>query len=304
MAADRVVGAWLEGQFYKQQHGDDIVTRYVLDSAREDLLIFGSSRASHHYKTRQAESDLGISVYNGGRDNMGITYTASVLPYVYQRHAPRYIIVDVLPAELCGYGRSTADQRISTVLLPYANRHQDLWPTVGLAGKLEVVKAAVSKIYPYNSLLGTIIQNTYTSFGHTTDKGYEPLTGSIDPTHYKTPAFDDYAKQKGIDTSLLGRLRQIVVLAKEHNTVPIIVISPFYFKQNVGDNESYFMLHRLSKEWGYTLYDFTFDPRFLKHPELFYDELHLNDAGATLFTQIITEALRTGGSSLSEVMPR
>ena len=72
MVADRLIGAALERGFYRQQHGDDIVTRYVLDSTREDLIVFGSSRASHHYKTRLAEQKLGFPVYNGGRDNMAL----------------------------------------------------------------------------------------------------------------------------------------------------------------------------------------------------------------------------------------
>lgn len=291
--ADRLIGAGLERVFYKQRHGDDIVTRYALDSTNEDLLIFGSSRASHHYKTAQAEQALGMKVYNCGRDNMAVTYSATVLPYVLRRHAPQYVIVDVLPSELCGVGKDVTNQRISTVLLPYAHRHPDLWPTIALGGNMEVMKAAVSKIYPYNSLIGTIVQNTYTSIGHSTEKGYEPLSGSIDPNHYTTPVFNKYEDLKGVDTTIVDKLRKIVWMAKQHNTMPIIVISPFYFEQNVAGNESYQALHILAREWEFELYDFTADQRFIGHPDLFYDELHLNDKGATLFTKIITDTLKT-----------
>src|ERR1044071_8501928 len=85
VVADRLIGAGLERMFYRQHHGDDAVTGYTLDSTKEDLLVFGSSRASHHYHTRLLERELGVSVYNCGRDEMGITYTTAVLPVIYKR---------------------------------------------------------------------------------------------------------------------------------------------------------------------------------------------------------------------------
>jgi hypothetical protein len=281
--------------FYKQKHGDETVTRYTLDSTREDILIFGSSRASHHYNTRLMDSLSGMSVYNCGRDEMGITYTAAVAPIVFKRYSPKCIIVEVLPVELSGVGKSPEIQRISTRLIPYANRYAALWPTVAYAGRAEVYIAAVSKIYPYNSLLGSIIQNTYTNLAHATDRGYEPLYGEIDSAHYKPTHWMSMKDAKGVDPALAERYTSILDTAMAHGTRVCVVISPFYYPLDIVQNESHGALPRLAAEHGAYFLDWSKDPRFLMHPELFYDDVHLNDRGTRLYTSIMADTLNRLG---------
>ncbi len=296
-AADRTLGWWLEHTFYLQKHGDDVVTRYTLDSTREDLLVFGSSRASHHYNTLMLDSLLDMSVYNCGRDEMGITYTSGVIPYAFERKAPKCIIVEVLPTELSGVGKATEIQRISTRLIPFAHRHPGLWPTVAAAGKMEVYKAAVSKIYPYNSLIGSIIQNTYTNLVHQTIRGFEPLHGAIDSATFKPTHWMNMRELTGIDSALKARMIFILDYAREHGTQAIVVISPFYYSLDIAGNESHEMLPELAAKHGAFFLDWSQDPRFLMHPKLFYDDVHLNETGARLYTQIIADTLKKLGIS-------
>lgn len=280
--------------FYKQKHGDEIVTRYTIDSTREDVLVFGSSRASHHYNTRLLDSLLGRSVYNCGRDEMGISYTNALLPLVYNRYAPKCIIIEVLPAELSGVGNAVEMQRLSTRLIPYANRHAELWPAVAYAGKLEVYKAAVSKIYPYNSLIGAIVQNTYTNLAHTTDRGYEPLSAEIDSATFKPTRWMAMDKLTGVDQILAERLTSVLDTAAAHGTKAIVVISPFYYPLSInrGNNDSYRTLPLLAAQHGALFLDWSGDPRFLMHPKLFNDDVHLNDRGARLFTELMADTLK------------
>ncbi len=295
VAADRLLGVVLERMFYMQHHGDDAVTRYTLDSANQDLLIFGSSRASHHYHTRMLESELGLSVYNCGRDEMGISYTTVVLPLVYRRHTPRFIIVEVLPVELAHHGRDLSDQHISTVLLPFANRYPSLWEGVAYAGKDEVYKSAVSKVYPYNSKIGAFIQNTYTTLGHKTDRGYEPLYNVIDSARYTKSYWNNFSKSVGVDPELARRFTAVLDTAAAHGTQVFVMSSPFYFPQDLSRNESFRALREISAAHGAIFMDWSFDPRFVRHPRLFNDDLHLNDSGARLYTRIIADTLKSLG---------
>ncbi len=295
VVADRIVGAGLERMFFKQRRGDDAVTLYTLDSTREDLLIFGSSRASHHYHTRLLERELAMPVYNCGRDEMGISFTTAVLPLVYRRHAPKYIIVEVLPTELASLGREESERHISTVLQPYATRYPSLWQAVAYAGKAEVYKSAVSKIYPFNSLVGGMIQNTYTNLGHTTDRGYEPLWNSIDSARYTKPQWKSFNQARGVDRDLAGRFMAILDYAARHDTKAFVIISPFYFRQDLSGNESMAALSAISAHYGATFLDFSFDPRFVRKPVLFNDDIHLNDSGARVYTRIVADTLRTLG---------
>ncbi len=292
VVADRLIGAGLEYMFYRQHHGDDAVTRYTLDSTKEDLLILGSSRASHHYHTRLLEQELGVSVYNCGRDEMGISYAAAVLPLVYRRYTPKYLIVEVLPIELANWGRDVSERHIATVLLPFAHKYPELWETVAYAGKDEVYKSAISKIYPYNSLIGAFIQNTYTHLGHKTDRGYEPLRNSIDSAHYTKSYWKSFSKAVGVDSELSRRFTSILDTAAAHGTKVFVMISPFYFFQDISRNESLHALQTICAQHGASFMDWSFDPRFVRHPHIFNDDLHLNDSGARLYTRIIADTLK------------
>jgi len=289
--ADRIIGNYLEHLFYKQKHGDDAVSLYTIDSTHEDLLIFGSSRASHHYKTRQLEQALGFPVYNCGRDEMGISYTAAVLPLVYQRYNPKYVIVEVLPVELSKKEKTTSETHISAVLLPFANKYPSLWPTVAFAGADEVYKSSVSRIYPYNSLLGSMIQNTYTHIGHSTDRGYEPLYKTIDTATYKKSIWGPFSESNDADTTLSTRFASILDVAKAHGTQVFVVVSPLFFYQDVHNNRSYMELQRLSAEHQAIFLNYSDDPRFLGKAALFNDDVHLNDTGAGIYSGIIADTL-------------
>lgn len=297
VVADRLLGTWLEHAFYKQKHGDDVVTRYTLDSTREDLLVFGSSRASHHYDVLMLDSLLQMSVYNCGRDEMGITYTSAVFPYAIERHKPKYVLIEVLPTELSAVGKSVEIQRIATRLLPFAHRHPGLWPAIAAAGKMEVYKAWVSKIYPYNSLIGSIIQNTYTDFVHQTIRGYEPLHGAIDSATFKPTHWMNMKSLTGVDSALKARLVSVLDLAAENGIQAFVVISPFYYPLHIDGNDSYEALPHIAAAHGAGFLDWSKDPRFQMHPELFYDDVHLNDSGARLYSGIIADTLKKLGIS-------
>ena len=294
-ASDRLIGTGLEHMFYRQHHGDDAVTRYTLDSADQTLLVFGSSRASHTYNTALLKRKLGISVYNCGRDEMGITYAAGVLPVVYKRYSPKYLIVEVLPVELGTRGKTESERHIATVLLPFAHRFPSLWSTIAYAGNDEVYKAAVSKIYPYNSMLGAFVQNTYTHLGHTTEQGYEPLLKEIDSATYTKSYWRGFNESTDVNAALSARFAGIIDLAAAHGSRVFVTISPFYFYQDISHNPSFLALKEITAAHGATFLNFSFDKRFVRHPHLFNDDLHLNDHGAQVFTQIMADTLLSLG---------
>lgn len=292
--ADRLIGAGLERLFFKQTHGDDAVTLYTLDSTREELLIFGSSRASHHYDSRVLQTELSMSVYNCGRDEMGLSYAAAVLPVVFQRYVPKYIILELLPIELAARGKDLSEQNIAGVLLPFAPRFDAFWPTIAFAGKDQIYKAAISKIYPYNSLIGSMVQNTYTSFGHHSDKGYEPLYKTIDTTIYKHSIWETFERSSAPDAALERRFADLLDTVAARGTQIIVVISPFYFPHRLEGNKSYEALKEISQMHGAGFMDFSADARFLLKPLLFNDDVHLNDSGARMYSRIIADTLLKG----------
>lgn len=291
--ADRTIGRWLERMFYKQTHGDDQTTIYTLEKANEDILVFGSSRASHHYVATDIEGGCKRSCFNCGRDNMSLTYINAVLPIIYARTSPKVVIIDILPTELeASPGNAESFQRIATVLLPFLHRYPALASTIELAGHAEYLKAKASAIYPYNSLVASIVQNAYTRMGHGTVNGYEALYGTIDSARYLTPTWKDFNTHNNPpDDILTEQLQHVIDLTKQHNTRLITIISPFYFKFDFSQSKSLIKIKELLSKNQCELYDFSVDSHFLKKPLLFNDDVHLNDSGAHIFTSSIIDII-------------
>jgi hypothetical protein len=295
-AADRLIGMWLEHSFYRQRHGDDVVSTYVLEQAKEDVIIMGGSKASHDYKAAAIEKESGMSCFDGGRDNMDIIYTESMLASMLQRHAPKVLIIDVTHLDLADYGSGRRDniQRLSTALLPYVNKHPELLPTVSLADRLEPVKAAISHVYPYNSLIGSIVQNTYTSFGHESEKGYEPLFRSIDSNTYKVPLWGWNVARAPVYPRSVAALNHVIRMSKDRNIRLIAIVSPFYFPLEIQQTEGYRLMQQTVISNGFEFYDFSRSRDFLHRPHYFDDDVHLNDSGAAAFSRQISGILRSG----------
>ncbi len=290
---DRAIGLDLEHLFYQQKHGDDFVSIYLLEKANEDLLVLGSSRASHHYNCNVLGPATRMSCFNGGRDEMTIDYSNAVLPIVYKRYTPKVVIIDLSPSELIdAKDKKIVFQRVATVLMPFANRHPELRPTIAQAGEEELYKATASHLYPYNSSIGSSLQNAYTHLGHVSIKGYEPLIGHMDSTTYKQAL--NFNVPGDLAPDLVAMFKNIVAHAKHEHIRLITIISPFYFPMNVAGNKSYAEIKEILSQNNFEFYDFINQAPFSQNPYLFYDEVHLNDSGAVLYSKMVGETISKG----------
>jgi len=71
---DYSVGYFLKKTYFSQKSGVDYRTTYAINGVRSDILILGSSRATHHYNPSIIEDSLKMSAFNGGRDGCSIFY--------------------------------------------------------------------------------------------------------------------------------------------------------------------------------------------------------------------------------------
>jgi hypothetical protein len=289
---DRACGALIHQLFYKQTHGDDYVSIEMITKTTAQVLILGSSRASHHYNSDTLEKYTGKTVYNGGRDNMGIHYIHATLPEVFKRYTPNCVVIDIMPNNFLLGAQNTQSyfDIQSAVLLPFAKRHPAILQSVQQYNPLEVCKAKCMATYPFNSLAGTIVQNAYTHLGHTQVKGYEPLDGSIRSKNMDKEIFTDSNLMNEIDTSSIRLLKETIELCKQKNIKVVICFSPFYFYKPARPLilEAF---NTLATKLQVPIYNYTTDSNYYQHPELFYDELHLNHQGAILFSKEVATKL-------------
>jgi hypothetical protein len=273
--------------------GDDYVSIQTIKDTTAEVLIMGSSRASHHYNCQIIEQLTGLNTYNGGRDMMGIHYVEAVLPIRFKVHPPKVLVLDIMPNNFCKGGQDGQKyfDILHTTLLPFAKKYPSIMDYVQAQSPITALQAKACASYAYNSMVGAMFQNAYTHFGHQQVKGYEPIYSAIDSLKLLQPLFNENYLHDTIDTSSFNSLINILEVCKQNKTRVIIVFSPFYFERKVLPS-SRNKFNSLQQQFGFTLLDYTTNNNYTQHPKLFYDELHLNDTGATLLSKEVSRVIQ------------
>ena len=76
--------------------GDNKRNNYICNEVKEDILIFGSSRALHHYNPIIISDSLKMSCYNCGQNGNGAILNYGRYQLICQRYHPKVLIYDVL----------------------------------------------------------------------------------------------------------------------------------------------------------------------------------------------------------------
>jgi len=282
IAIDFVIGTALKHFYFKQSSGLQYRTTYSINKTKAKILVFGSSRANHHYDPNVFETKFNKSFYNTGRDGNYQLYQTAVLQGVLDRYTPELIIYDF--AGTFKYDEGDYD-RLSA-LLPYYNSNEEIKQIVNLRSPYEPIKT-FSKIYPYNSMLLHIgLGNTEKNKVKNKDiKGFIPLNGNwkneIDSL--KTPAHYE------VDSIKLKQFKTFIQLVKSNQIPLYITYSPVYYQYD--RDYSIEICKKICLEENIPFYDYSKDEQFIGDKMLFADPDHLNNKGARVFSKIIAEQI-------------
>jgi hypothetical protein len=283
-AFDKALGFILQQLYFKQVAGEYYRATYSIDSTKADVLIFGSSRASHHYVPAVIEENLHMSTYNTGRDGNYLLYNYAVIKAVTERYSPKMIILDVNPIAL--FYRKDDYDRLST-LLPYYDTHPELRNIVDRRSKYERFKL-YSSLYTYNSLpLSVLVGNLEIAKKlYVSDKGYLPFYEKMNPISSSNIKLKDNPEEiysDSIDTFKIAALQDIAKICFKKHISLVFVFSPIYTKLNNELANSKF--NTILKAYKVRYLDFSEDTTFANHPQFFQDESHMNDDGARIFSK-------------------
>jgi hypothetical protein len=282
---DFIFGETLRYFFFRQKGGWEAKTTFTLDKMKEEVVVVGSSRASHHYVSKILEKELGKSTFNTGRDGNFILYSGAVIEATLNRYTPELVIIDVRESEF-------ADQHGSydylSSLLPYYRNHKELRPILNLRSPYEPYKL-ISRIYPFNSLFPVIAQNTLKpKFNYLANGGYDPLHRTM-TRDFKvinnTPKYEIDSKKVEVFTTSIQHCK-----AKR---VPVVVITSPYFDVLNYSDPSLELVKEICRKENIPYLDYSRDNRFKRDRSQFDDFQHLNDAAAINYTQIISDTLKS-----------
>lgn len=280
---DFFIGSALRYLYFKQQNGYQFRTTYSLEKTNADILIFGSSRANHHYNSEIFENRFKMSCYNVGRDGSGIFYHTAILKGILKRYTPKIIILDIRRWE---FVRQDLNYDRIALLLPYYKSHPEIQPIVELKSKYEKYKL-LSGIYPFNSSIFSILVGNLKRKGTTEIKGYLPITETLTvvPTPVKKGVSDET-----IDTTQVAIYETFIKDCVEAGVELHIFCSP-YFSDDKEQDQSIELEKTIAEKYNIPYHDYSNEPAFLNKLPLFADYSHLNKEGAQIFTNIIIDSV-------------
>ena len=251
---------------------------YACRESNEDIIIMGSSRASHHYVPQIMSDSLGMSCFNAGQDGNGIILQYGRWKMISERYAPKVLIYDVTP----GFDLQENDNMAYVDRLkPFCD---DSEVKNYVAGIFPIERWKLySQMYRYNYKFLEMLSDC----AKTKDaklNGYIPLYGQI-RKEVVEEASNAKVKPIEFDETKLQYLECLAQECQARNTQLIFVASPYY-KGGSYNEESFSPISELAAKYGLPFYYLNVS-EFIDNPDLFKDSHHLNDEGAKAFTSEI-----------------
>ncbi len=256
---------------------------YVTDKANEDILIFGSSRAIHHYNPQIISDSLGMTCYNCGQDGNGIVLFYGMWQMIKERYHPKMIIYDVTPDFDLIKGES--NQKYLGWLRSDYDR-PGVKPIFELVDPVERYKM-MSMLYRYNSkFMQNIIDYMYPLFRFE-DYGFLPLIGEMDMMKIRERG-NNPVTDRELDSLKLFLLNKLIDEV-EGKVEIVFVVSPSWYEQ--GDDD-YYAIKDICKQKKIRFLDYTNHKKYVHQQVWFKDGSHLNSLGAEEFTRDLVIELR------------
>lgn len=255
---------------------------YILNQANEEILIFGSSRALHHYNPQIIEDSLRMSCYNCGQDGNGIVLFYGWWQIIKDRYQPKMIIYDVNP----GF-----DLLIGEDNSKYLGWLRSEYDNEGVKKVFEVIDPTekykmMSMMYRYNSkFLQNIIDYFHPIFSITSN-GFLPLKGEMDKMKIKSKKTND--AELVFDSQKLTYMENFIEDVKARGINLVFIASPVWY----GVPEERFKpLKDICMKQGVQFYNYSNDSNYVHNDVMFKDGSHLNSYGADEFTKNICRFL-------------
>ena len=261
-------------------------TPFTVEKVNADVVVIGSSKATHNYVPQILEEELGMTTYNCGQDGCFFLYQNCIVNVILDRYCPKQIVWDIQPESFVSKDKSSQYQNIR-YLSPYY--HDNEWVKSFVDGESKKMPVLMrSRMYAYNSkFLNYLFPLLF--HGTTTDNGYIPLPSE----GYTTPEMHDEIDDKSLVASsdYLDLLNATLKRCREKQTDVYLVISPEFSRKSIQTKSAERAICEQAVLEGFHCYDFLSNEVFMKDASLFKDACHLNDKGAKLYTELVAKEL-------------
>ena len=278
---DALCGFFFQGLTKSAIGGDTARNEYIANKVTAPILIFGSSRAIHHYDPRIFKDSLGVDCYNCGQNGMGIALFYGRYKMITQRYIPKLIIYDALAgfdiAENDNYG-------YLTWLKPYyqnAGIDSIFW-------KIEPKERykMVSMMYRYNGKILQILTDNVKNI-RIDYNGYRPGEGIM---NYEVREEKEPSNVK-IDSTKMYFMEKVIQNCKDNGTRLVFTLSPFY-GGNTHLHQTYAVIYELAEKHNVPIISHCNDEDIIYRKDLFSDSYHMNHVGAEVYSKRLAHEIK------------
>lgn len=272
--------AWLRSH---AKGGSTANCEYIANRASEDIIILGSSRATHHYIPSIIEDSLGVSCYNCGEEGNGSILAYGRLRMLTNRYKPKLVIYEITPGY--DYGRTDPYSKYLGYLRAYYNEQGIRGIFEDFDDNLSSLKMK-SKMYQNTSrLLPDLVDNIIYRDNR---QGYSPLYGHMN-TDEVVPGVSP-RNDSAVDSLKLSYVERIIKLCIDKDISLVFSISPRFGLDS--DIEPYLPALSLCDKYGIEVANYLNVPQICSHADLFQDSVHLNHKGAETYTTLVLPEIK------------
>ncbi len=254
---------------------------YIANKATDDIIILGSSRATHHYVPQIIEDSLGMTCYNCGEEGNGVVLAYGRLKMLTERYNPRLVLYEITPCY--DYELREPNNKYLGYLRPYYNKKGIRKLFEDFDDEFFELKMKSSMYQNKSRLLPDIIDNIITRDNHC---GFTPLYGQLD----KECAHNSEHSPLPVDSLKLSYIEKVIDLCKKKDIPLLFMISPEY---DYGDNMiEYEPILIICKQNSVEVCNSINASNIAQYSEFFNDISHLNNEGAVLYTQSLIPLIR------------
>lgn len=279
---DRLAGSVLDYASWHPKGGMTFRRNYITDYSKDEVLIFGSSRAHYHYNPQIIKDSLGLSCYNCGEDAMGIILFYAWWKLISQRYHPDLVIYEVTPE----YDIREMDNNY------YLWRLRRYYDRDGISDIFNQVDSKerwkmLSWMYRYNSTFTELAADIVHPLKLGGERGFVGVKRTIKKQHGEgKPLF--HGRTIKSDTLKLNMFEKMI--QEMGSTQLVLTVSPSFY----GVNDTvYASIKEISQKYDIPFLDYSNSPKYLRKEPYFFDSYHLNAEGADVFTSELTEDLRS-----------
>ena len=277
---DNVVGMTSAYLIKNAKSGATEKIEHICNKSNEDVLIFGSSRGCHHYDPRILRDSLSMSVYNCAYDGCGSILLYGLLEILTDHYTPKCIIYDVQPSfDYLVDGQENS--RFLGNLKPYYESEgiDSIFWNIDPNERWKML----SHMYRMNGKTIQVVSEYFMKRNETI-MGYDPR----DRKMQVEPKVINSTDVAPFDETKKYYFERIISLCQEKGIKLIFYASPYYKKTT--DNEFMF-IKNLSDKYGIPFFNHSCDSNFTNNRDWFYDSIHMNVDGATVYSQVVAKEL-------------